>query len=168
MPLRIDRAEAAARVAVGELLRRDFVAVTGDVALDTVTTIIIEGECGCVPVVGSDGTVLGIVTKGDILRLHRDAGISEAGVYSSLEHGFHAEAVSALTANDVMTKGVYVLPEDARVTHAIGLLACECIGHVPIVNASGSIVGILSRADVVAWMAHEIGYEAPHCNRAAG
>jgi CBS-domain-containing membrane protein len=155
----MDFAEAAARVPVGEVMRRDFLAVTADVALETLVTLLIEADAGSAPVVDARGGVVGVVTKADLLRLRPESDITERAAPASLGRGFHVEVPGGLTARDVMTPCAYVIPDHARLSHAIGLLASARIGHVPVVDAQGALVGVLDRADVIAWLARELGYE---------
>jgi CBS domain-containing protein len=53
-----------------------------------------------------------------------------------------------LTARDVMTRKVITIQEDAPLSELVSLLSAYMITGVPVVNASGSLVGVVSATDV--------------------
>ncbi len=153
----VDAAEVAARISVGEVMRRELVAVTSDVAVETVARLLTESTAGSVTVVDARRAVIGVISKTDLLR-ERDDSSTLVPVPRELGKGFHIEPRGQLTAGDVMSCAVRCLPEDARLSHAIGLMASEGLAHVPVVNPNGALVGVLESDDVLAWFAHKIGY----------
>lgn len=58
-------------VCVGDVMTRDVVTVPPDAELVDVATLMLERKLGCVPVVSGDGTLLGIITEADFVRLAR-------------------------------------------------------------------------------------------------
>jgi CBS domain-containing protein len=140
-----DLAEAAARVRLGELMRGRAVAVREDVDVETLERLILDERLGCVPVTGPHGEVIGIVSATDLLSRAAD-GTAE---------------VPPATARDVMTPGPRCLPEDARLSQAIALMALEGIAHVPVVDGLGVLVGVVNEGDAVRWMAQRMGYVVP-------
>ena len=155
---RMNLAQAAARVALGEVMVRDFTAVRADVDLEAVARLFTDGNAGCVAVVDSRFGVIGIVTKTDLLRERRDRKPDvDPQPPRELGSGVHHERTDMFTARDVMRGGVYCLPEDARLSHAIGVMASERIAHLPIVDMTGALVGILDGDNVMAWLAGNIG-----------
>jgi CBS domain-containing membrane protein len=58
-------------VCVGDIMTRDVVTVPPDAALADVAKLMLERKLGCVPVVNGDGTLLGIITEADFVRLVR-------------------------------------------------------------------------------------------------
>ncbi len=51
--------------------------------------------------------------------------------------------------DDVMSRNVITLPDSATVLEAWQLLAREGVGQAPVVNAQGTLVGLLTRADLL-------------------
>ncbi len=58
--------------------------------------------------------------------------------------------LDAETAADLMTPHVVSLPETAAIGQAAALLTDKNLGAVPVLNADGQPVGVLSRSDIVA------------------
>ncbi len=135
---RIDMAEAAARVPLGELVRRDLVCVTADTRLEKLLSLMTEHGLDGVPVVDLEWRPLGIVTTTDL----------------ALNDG------SDGTVGDVMSPCSHWLPEDAPLSHAVSLMATESIHHVPILTREGTVIGMVTSLDCMRWMAREMGYSA--------
>jgi CBS domain-containing protein len=58
-------------VRVGDIMTRDVATVSPDAALVDVAALMADRKLGCVPVVEPDGTLLGIITEADFVRLAR-------------------------------------------------------------------------------------------------
>ncbi len=101
--------------------------------LDTVAKLMVEHECGEIPV--CEGfRVVGVVTDRDITCRAVAAGMNPAVV----------------SVREVMTKAVHtVLPEDP-IDAAIELMEEHRIRRVPVVDWNGKIVGLVSATDLVA------------------
>jgi CBS domain-containing membrane protein len=66
-------AKGKKRVRVGEYMTRKLVTVTPDTAAHTAIDLLLDNQIGSLPVVGSDGHLMGIVTETDFLRASRGA-----------------------------------------------------------------------------------------------
>lgn len=154
----VDAAELAARLSVGEVMRRDALAVTADVDLVAVTQRLVEGEAGCVVVVDDKRAVVGLISKTDALRERSERGEASPAAPRELGRGFHVAELGQTTAGDVMVRAPLCLSQDARLSHAIGLMASDRLAHLPVVDGEGALVGVLESDDVLAWLAKKIGY----------
>jgi CBS domain-containing membrane protein len=59
------------RLTADRVMKRDCVTVSPDEPLSNVAKLIWDSRIGCVPVVEGDGTLVGILTEGDFVRLAR-------------------------------------------------------------------------------------------------
>jgi CBS domain-containing membrane protein len=57
------------RIPVAEAMHRDVVTVRPDTPVAEAARILLDNKYGCLPVVGDDSELLGIVTEADFLRL---------------------------------------------------------------------------------------------------
>ena len=133
---RIDMAESAARTPLGELVRREIACVTADTSIEKLVSLMNEQLLDGVPVVDHAWRPVGVVTKTDLLLNGGSDGV----------------------VSDIMTPSVHTLPENARLSHAVSLMAAEGVHHVPIVTSEGAVVGVITSLDCVRWMAKEMGY----------
>ncbi|MDA3022115.1 MAG: CBS domain-containing protein [Actinomycetota bacterium] len=111
----------------------EFIAtITQDRTVADVVRMLSEFQVGAL-VVSSDGsTISGIVSERDVVRaLAANAGALNESVASS------------------MTYQVYCAPPDASVDDLMHLMTDRRIRHVPITDAGGLLLGIVSIGDVV-------------------
>jgi CBS-domain-containing membrane protein len=150
LPGRVDVAEASVRVRLGDVIGTDTMCVRGTVTVDQVTTLLVETRLRAVPVVDENRRLLGIVSKTDVLRA-----------------GYSAEARER-TVSEIMTPVVHGLPEDAPVAYAISLMAFEGLHEVPVVDAEGRVIGMMTATDALRWVAQALGYVIPGAEHVAG
>src|SRR5438128_7659420 len=116
---------------VRDVMTRNPECVTEKDSIREVARIMKDADTGVVPVV--DGRkIIGMVTDRDI-------------VVRCI-----AEGKNPLEArvNEVMTKSVRKVQEDATINDVIGLMSSSEIRRVPVVNRNDEIVGIVSMGDV--------------------
>ena len=153
---------ASGLTTVETLMSRTTYCVRPEVAVDSVITMLLEHHMSGVPVVDEDGRPIGVITKTDLLRhLHeRGDGVDTFGVKEgAVEPGFHPTDFDGATAGDVMMPVVFAVEQDVTVAQAAALMAGEGIHRVPVIDAGGTVVGILSTLDITRWVATEAGYK---------
>ena len=140
---RVDVAEAAVRVRLGDVIGIDTTCVRSDVKIEAVTELLVDSGLRAVPVVDEGRRLVGIVSKSDLLR-PRGTGKARTKVVS-----------------DIMTPVVHGLPEDAPVAYAISLMAFEGLHEVPVVDARSHVIGMVTSTDALRWVAQSLGYVVP-------
>jgi CBS domain-containing protein len=140
---RVDVAEAAVRVRLGDLVGVDTTCVRADLSLDAVEALLVGSKLRALPVVDEARRLVGIVSKTDLLR------------------GGTRKTKTRKTAKDIMTPLVHGLPEDAPVAYAISLMAFEELHEVPVVDAEARVIGMVTSTDALRWVAQALGYVAP-------
>lgn len=113
----------------------------------------IESRVSAVPVVDTDGRVIGIVSEGDLMR-RAESGTERhpswwLGLLAGAESKAHEYVKShGLTAADVMTRNVLSVAEDTPIAEIAALLEKNRIKRVPVLR-DGKVVGIVSRANLM-------------------
>jgi CBS domain-containing protein len=111
-----------------------------------------ECRVSAFPVLDADGKVTGVVSEADLLV--KEAVQGEPGGVRGLLTGLvhHAERAKAagVTAADLMTSPAVTVGPDDTVEHAARLMFTRKIKRLPVVDAGGRLVGIISRTDVLA------------------
>jgi CBS-domain-containing membrane protein len=112
------------------------------------TVALREHRVSAFPVIDDDGKVIGVVSEADMLT--KEALDGETGVITGLLH--HRDQVKAcgVTAGDLMTTAVVAVRPDDAVEHAAKLMYDRRVKRLPVTDANGRLVGIISRADVLA------------------
>ncbi len=115
---------------VRDVMREVPITVRDDESLIKVVKIMNEGNIGSIIVTNEDGKVMGVFTERDLLRL----------IANNVN-------INELTVGDVMTRNVVVIEQDASLIKAVHIMAKHGIRHLPIVDESGSVTGIISIRD---------------------
>jgi len=107
-----------------------------------------EHRVSAFPVVDDEYKVIGVVSEADMLT--KEALDGEPGVIAALLH--HRDQVKArgITAGDLMTTAVVAVRPEDTAEHAARLMYDRRVKRLPVTNADGRLVGIISRADVLA------------------
>ena len=105
---------------------------TAETPLREVARMMIDNDCGEIPVVDGQGMPVGVVTDRDItVRI-----VAEG-----------RDTMNA-SAADAMSAPVKTLREDASLKDATALMESAKIRRVPVVGADGKLSGIVSLADI--------------------
>ena len=139
---------------VSEFMRVDVVTAGPDMNVADVASQMIRSQVSGMPVVDGSNKIVGVVTEGDLLRRaesgtehHRprwlqifigSAGLADEYIKSH-----------ALKVKDVMTSDVVAINSDESLDTAVDLMEKRRIKRLP-VTKDGKLIGILSRADVLA------------------
>ena len=110
-----------------------------------------EHRVSAFPVLDEGGKVIGVVSEADLLTKQALDGGEDGmpGMITGLLRHREQEKARGITAGDLMTSPpVTVRPEDT-VEHAARLMYTHRAKRLPVVNAAGRLVGIISRADVL-------------------
>lgn len=131
-----------------DLMTTDPVTTTPDASLKEAARLMMSNQVSGLPVVDG-GRLVGIVTEGDYLR--READREQPYRLSLLEALFgngdgepEVEKVS-----DVMTTKVHTIDADATISEAARVMAKRGVKRLPVVDEDGSLIGVISRADIV-------------------
>lgn len=100
--------------------------------LDLVARLMVQNNCGEIPIVDSSAQPIGVVTDRDIVCRVVAEGKNPSG---------H-------TAESCMTTPVVTVPTDARLEDVISTMEAHQIRRVPVVDDGGCCAGIISQADV--------------------
>ncbi len=134
---------------VRDLMQREVASCTPGTDLATAAMIMWNKDCGVVPVV-SPGTrkVVGVVTDRDVCMAVATTG----------------KAPNQRTVDEVMSRTPFTLRAEESVMDAMLLMEREHLRRLPVVDANGSLTGILSVNDLI--MATRSGWSRtkPHLN----
>jgi CBS domain-containing protein len=138
-----------------DVMTPNVITVTPDTSVQGLATLLSERGISGVPVVDSNGHIVGIVSEGDLL--HR----AELGPQRPserrhswwLEHfasGLARDYVKShgRTVNDIMTRDVVAVTEETDLTEVATLLETKRVKRVPVIR-DDKIVGIVSRSNLV-------------------
>jgi CBS domain-containing protein len=119
---------------IEEVMTRDPVCCTPETGLQKVAQMMVEHDCGQIPIVTStsDQRVLGVVTDRDIVARLVAKGRNPI----------------ELQANTCMSEPVVTVRTDQSIEDCIQVMEAHRIRRVPVVDAAGKMRGIVSQADI--------------------
>lgn len=131
---------------VKDWMSRNVVTAVPSMGLLDADMLMREHNIRRLPVV-ENGRLLGIVTYGDI----REARPSAATSLSTWEMNY---LLASLNLGEVMTKQPNSILPEATIGEAADLMLAHKISGLPVVNASGTLVGIITESDIFRMVAH--------------
>jgi CBS-domain-containing membrane protein len=144
---------------VRDVMTRDVTAVHTSTRLSDLVNDLIGKPFRAVPVIDDDRCVVGIVTNGDLLRrgglplpLSLLQSIDGAGMYDEARN----LETRVRTAGDMMTSPVVTVHFDLGIRQAAQLMQAHKLKRLPVVNAAGTLVGIVSRIDLLRTVAMSV------------
>ena len=109
-----------------------------ETTLNDVANLMVEADCGEIPVTDGANRLVGVITDRDI-------------VCRAVAKGKNP---SAMTAGDIMTEPVVCVNESTSLEDVLAVMEENQIRRVPVVDDTGCCCGIISQADV-ALTAHD-------------
>ncbi len=133
---------------VGEIMSPDVAVLAHDATVGDARHRFAAGQHGAYPIVDTDRRLVGICTRGDVLRDQRP------DTEPFLDHS-DEQQVLTVTTNDTAQA-------------ALALMVEEHIEHVPVVGANGRLVGICTRTDLLKVRRRQLDAERPDPGMAIG
>jgi CBS domain-containing protein len=134
---------------VKDVMTENVATVGQGATLKQVAQLMVERGISGVPVVNSEGLVLGVVSEADII-VKAASRPESAGILGTL---FAPEAVderhlSATTAGQAMTAPAVTIDIDRSASEAARRMVEHQVNRLPVLN-DGKLVGIVSRGDLI-------------------
>jgi len=139
-------------VKVSEVMRREVATVHPESPLTQVVEMLLDKDYTAVPVVDSDGKVVGVVSDNDLLTRGGMRVTISLKRATDLEYvrGLHESLESpSRTVSEVMTTPVVTVPPEMILGRAARLMVEKHLKRLPVVDGDGKLVGILGRLDIL-------------------
>jgi CBS domain-containing protein len=133
---------------VSEVMTREVVTTAPDMILGRAARLMVEKHLKRLPVVDSDGKLVGILGRLDVLNTIAAVHLSE----------WHPEARSAgpdATVDDVMTREVPSVHESATIEEVFELLVSSAHKRVVVIDDKRHVVGIIAGSDLISKVSRE-------------
>ena len=119
---------------VKEIMTKSPACCTSDSSLQEVAKMMVDNDCGCIPVVEDNNhkRPIGVVTDRDITVRTVAKGSNPLN----------------MTAKSVMTKNVFTVTPDTSVEECVDLMEKHQVRRVPVVDENGNCIGMVAQADI--------------------
>ncbi|HIQ29067.1 MAG TPA: CBS domain-containing protein [Candidatus Caldiarchaeum subterraneum] len=118
-----------ASVKVADIMSKNVLTVSPSTSLRDAAAVMLKRNVGCV-VVMEDDKCVGILTERDFLRL------------------FYERVDAEEPVEKYMSKNVITIRDSASVNEAKNIMVSQRIRHLPVIDYSNRLIGILSMRDV--------------------
>jgi CBS domain-containing protein len=118
---------------VNELMSREPRSVRTVDRLDAVARVLWEQDCGVVPVVDAANVVVGVITDRDLCMASYTQG----------------RPLTEIAVGSAMARSVKTCRADDPIGNALATMQQHQVHRLPVVDARGALVGVLSTNDVV-------------------
>lgn len=115
-----------------DVMTADPACCTPNMTLDQVAKLMVQNDCGEIPVVDSGDQPIGVITDRDIVCRVVAEGKNPSG---------H-------TVGEYMTKPVVTVRADAPLDEVVSMMETHQIRRVPVTDERGCCAGIIAQADV--------------------
>ena len=122
---------------VVDLMTADVITVSPETPIKAAARLMVRNKVSGLPVCDEDSCVVGIITEADFLRLE-----------VAREEALHPQPVERV--EEVMHRSVLTIGPDATVGEAARTMVVNDVNRLPVTDADGKSLGIISRLDVVA------------------
>jgi CBS domain-containing protein len=127
---------------VKDIMTTDVAAVRSGASYREMAALLRSRRVSGLPVVDTEGIVLGVVSETDMLTRALE---ERPARWPHPRHVTTAE----LTARDLMTHPAVTTSPDEPVADVARLMSARKLRRLPVVNAQGHLVGIVTRSDVL-------------------
>ncbi|MEU3947925.1 CBS domain-containing protein [Streptomyces sp. NPDC029526] len=133
---------------VSDVMTRSVASVGRDAAFKEIVRTMQERRVSALPVVADGGRVAGIVSEADLLPKEefRD---SDPDRHTQLRRLPDLAKAGALTAGELMSAPAVTVGADATLARAARIMARTGVKRLPVVDGTGALCGIVSRADLL-------------------
>lgn len=135
---------------IDNMMTEVVVAVHRHTPVKEIVRLLSDAHVDAVPVLDTDRHVLGVVSAADLLvkDATRDAPTRRTP-WGRLAARRDRSKARATTAEGLMTSPAITIDPDATVVHAARLMRRHGIKRLPVVDAGGRLIGIVSRTDLI-------------------
>jgi CBS domain-containing protein len=143
---------------VREIMSAPVVTVDANAAVAEVARLMLKENVSGLPVMGSNGEMLGLVTENDLVekhaQIHLPTYFAILGTYVPLGQR-HADNevrhVLAVTAKELMTENPATVGPDVTIDEAASTMVERKANPLPVIE-EGKLVGIISNTDIIGVM----------------
>jgi len=136
---------------------RDVITVKKDDNIKHLLNTLVKYKIGGVPVIDSDGKLVGMISDGDVLRSINPKDKVVYDFYNlmtyTLEKGKLEDILSRIKDQPLIKlakkQGLITVKENDEIETVLKLLAKHHFKKIPVINDEHKVVGVISRGDVI-------------------
>jgi len=139
-----------------DIMTKKVITINKDAAVGELAELLIKNKICGVPVVDSNGKLVGMATEADIIVKESNLPFPLSFSFAFLES---YESYTKTTKDylktrieDIMTRKIKIVNEDMPVSKVVNMMINNNINRLPVLDKSNKLVGIITREDIIASM----------------
>jgi len=142
---------------VKDIMVREVITIQKDASVEELSELLVKNKISGVPVIDSDGKLVGVATEGDLII--KDSDLHFPRYFKLLDSIIYLESLNKFKKSlkkflgtkveDVMTAEIKTVKEETPVGEAANIMIKYNINRVPVLDSKDELVGIVARADIV-------------------
>jgi CBS domain-containing protein len=139
---------------VADIMTRDVITVSATTSIPAAARLMVDHGVSGLPVVDQRGAIVGIITEGDLIVRQKTPPLtrrSRWALFFADPEGLARDyqRAAGTTVGEVMTREVAWVGPEWPIASVASKLEWLRIRRLPVVDASGQLVGIVSRGDLI-------------------
>ena len=146
------RRQEGGEMKVHEVMTTNVITAGSDATLKEAALLLAENGISGLPVVDDEGTVVGVFSEADVLAKETATESDHQGIAQWLfgpRDPWLETRLAARTVGEVMSSPALTIDADRPVVEAATRMLEDGINRLPVVDAHGKLVGLVSRGDLV-------------------
>ena len=135
-------------VYVRDLMTGDPVVVDPEVSVEQVLALMQEASIRHIPVVDDEG-VIGVVNDSDLTFIHGVPGVFDK---MDVQAVLDAPVGVVMKSRFLVKRDVVSVGSDEELKRAVDAMLAHRLRALPVIDAKGEVVGVLSAVDVLRWV----------------
>jgi len=146
---------------VSDIMRRPFATIKPDAPIMDAAHLLLETNQRGLPVVDREGTLVGVISEGDFLHRSELEISPPPGNWLEELLGIEEDTAAcrrmrARSVREVMTPDPASIDDEASLDEVVALMDARHVAQLPVV-CGGSVVGVVSRVELLAAVANALG-----------
>ncbi len=133
---------------VSDVMTTKVVSVAENASYRHIVEVLTDNHLTALPVVAAEGKVVGVVSEADLIRKQERHEHAERKPGWEFRPAARTKA-EARTAGELMTAPAITISPDGLLGTAARLMGAHHIKRLPVIDADGTMVGIVSRTDLL-------------------
>ena len=134
---------------VRDVMSADVVTVDRITTFKEIARLLVDHKISGVPVLTMGRRVAGVVTESDLIRARDKQAGDRRRWTGALRYGTDHDRYLRLTAQELMTAPAVTIHPDATIAAAAALMSVHHVKRLPVVDADGTLAGLVSRRDLL-------------------
>ena len=146
-------------------MKKDVKTISPDISAQEALDLLLKAKVSDLPVIDKEGRLVGVFSETNILSYITPSYLQRVGSFMYEENPKAVRKkfaeLTQLKVDQLMSKNPARITQDATLCEVVKIIMIEKAYHIPVVDTSGKVVGIVAPHDALKAFAKEAGTTIP-------